>query len=178
MKLVKTEFSGLHLVRYFSSEDARGGFVKPWIANGLSDQFNDLHEVYCTQSNKGVLRGLHYQAGSYAQKKYVTCLDGVIEDIALDLRSLSPTFGKVFRKVLRGMDGNGVLIPEGFAHAIFAHEDSVTLTCCDNAYCPQHEKGINWMSIDAISDLQVTSISEKDLNLPPWSLLDLEQKNE
>lgn len=169
MTPVQTEFPGLHLVHYFSSADSRGGFVKPWIDGGLSDQFGDLHEIYCTQSKKGVLRGLHYQVGEFAQKKYVTCLDGVIEDIALDLRSHSPTYGKVFRKVLRGRDGCGVLIPGEFAHAIFAHEDSVAMTCCDNKYAPEHERGVNWRSLVGLADLQVTTVSDKDRELPLWS---------
>jgi len=149
--------------------DSRGSFVKPWINGELSDQFGDLHEIYCLQSKKGVLRGLHYQAEKFAQKKYVACLDGVIEDIALDLRSNSPTYGKLFRKVLRGMDGCGVLISGGFAHAIFAHESSVSMTCCDSKYAPEHEKGVNWRSLVELADLQVTTVSDKDRGLPFWS---------
>ena len=169
MILVQTAFPGLNLVHYFSSADSRGNFVKPWLDGGLRDQFGDLHEIYCTQSKKGVLRGLHYQSGKFAQKKYVVCLEGDIEDIALDLRSSSPTYGQLFRKVLRGMDGCGVIIPAGFAHAIFAHEDSVAMTCCDNKYAPDHEKGVNWRSLVGLVDLQVTSVSDKDSKLPFWS---------
>jgi dTDP-4-dehydrorhamnose 3,5-epimerase len=169
MKLVNTEFPGIQLVHYFYNGDTRGCFVKPWIANGHSDQFGDLHEIYCTHSKKGVLRGLHYQTGANAQTKYVICLDGVIEDIALDLRTSSSTFGKVFRYVLRGMDGFGVIIPHGFAHAIFAHEDSVAMTCCDNKYAPEHERGVNWKSLDGLGDLPVTTVSAKDVDLPHWS---------
>ena len=169
MKLIKTEFPGIQLVHYFSKDDARGSFVKPWIANGLNDQFGNLHEIYCTRSKKGVLRGLHYQTGAYAQTKYVICLGGVIEDVALDVRSSSSTFGKVFRHVLRGMDGCGVIIPQGFAHAIFAHEDSVAMTCCDNKYAPEHEIGIKWDSLEALADLPVTSVSTKDVDLPHWT---------
>ncbi len=168
MKPADTEFPAVRLVQYFSNGDDRGGFVKPWIANGLRDQFGDLHEIYCTRSKRGVLRGLHYQTGPYAQTKYVTCLAGVIEDIALDLRSASPTYGKLFRYVLRGMEGCGVLIPRGFAHAIFAHEDSVAMTCCDNKYAPDHESGVNWKSLDGLADLSVTVVSAKDIDLPGW----------
>lgn len=169
MKLVNTEFPGVRLVHYFSNGDDRGGFVKPWIANGLQDQFGNLHEIYCTRSKKGVLRGLHYQTGSYAQTKYVTCLAGVIEDIALDLRSASPTYGKLFRYVLQGMDGCGILIPRGFAHAIFAHEDSVAMTSCDNVYAPEYEQGVNWQSVKGLADLPVITVSAKDVDLPPWA---------
>ena len=168
MKLVKTEFPGIQMVHYFSNSDARGRFVKPWIANGLSDQFGGLNEIYCTHSKKGVLRGLHYQTGMYSQTKYVTCLRGVIEDIALDLRSSSSTFGKVFRYVLKGVDGCGVIIPKGFAHAIFAHEDSIVMTCCDNKYAEEHEKGVNWKSLPELCDLSVDIVSPKDTELPIW----------
>jgi len=174
MNLVKTEFCGIQLVQHFSNEDARGRFAKPWINRELNSQFGDVNEIYCTSSKKGALRGLHYQTGAYAQKKYVTCLEGVIEDIALDLRTSSPTFGKLFRLVLKGMDGCGVIIPNGFAHAIFAHVDSVAMTCCDNEYAPEHERGVNWKSLDGLSDLQVTTVSAKDMGLPHWPKLSVE----
>jgi dTDP-4-dehydrorhamnose 3,5-epimerase len=169
MKIFNTEFLGIHKVQHFSNGDTRGCFVKPWFANGFGNQFGDLSEIYCTKSKKGVLRGLHYQTGVHAQKKYVTCLDGIVEDIALDLRRNSPTFGKIFRLILKGMDGYGVIIPVGFAHAIFAHEDSVVMTCCDNKYAPEQEKGINWKSLKGLANLPVSTISDKDIDLPHWS---------
>ena len=115
-----------------------------------------------------MLRGLHYQSGEYAQKKFVICLNGIVEDIALDIRRSSPTFGKLFRFILRGMDGCGVLIPDGFAHAIYAHENSVVMTCCDKKYEPDHERGVNWKSLKELGDLNVETVSSKDLNLPDW----------
>jgi dTDP-4-dehydrorhamnose 3,5-epimerase-like enzyme len=69
---------------------------------------------------------------------------------------------------LDGMCGTGVIIPEGFAHGIFAHENSLIVNFCDKPYAPGDEGGINWRSLRALSDLNVTIVSDKDIALPHW----------
>ena len=168
MNFTETNFSGLFLVDYFEALDTRGAFIKPWVTEEFLGVFGSVAEVYSTYTEKNVLRGLHYQVGDYAQKKYIVCLSGVIEDIALDLRKGSLTYGEIFRITLKGMDGRSVIVPEGFAHAIFAYEDAVTLTFCDKKYSPDDERGVNWKSLDGLNDLSVNKLSEKDLALPNY----------
>ncbi len=168
MKIENTKFDGLKIVRHFSSVDARGAFIKPWITNELSRPFGEVAEAYFSFSEQGVFRGLHYQQGSYAQKKLVVCLSGSIEDVALDMRPDSSTYGEVFRKRLDGMSGVGLIIPEGFAHGIFAHVSSIIVNFCNKPYSAEMESGVNWQSLGALSDLGVLQLSDKDADLPSW----------
>ena len=169
MKFEDTRFDGLQIVHYFRAQDARGTFVKPWQANELMEPFGAAAEAYFSYSERGVFRGLHFQRGKHAQKKFVICLSGSIEDVALDMRRESRTFGEVFRMRLDGMSGIGVIVPEGFAHGIFAHAPSTIANFCDKPYAPGEEGGIDWRSLSPLADLLVTNVSDKDAGLPAWS---------
>lgn len=173
MNIEGTKFEGLKIVRHFRAADARGVFVKPWLTDKLSQLFGGVAEAYFSSSEQGVLRGLHYQRGSHAQKKYVVCLTGAIEDVALDMRPGSSTYGEVFRMRLDGMGGVGVIIPEGFAHGIFAHVPSIIVNFCDKPYSPGDEGGVHWQSLAPLADLAVTQVSDKDAVLPAWAELRL-----
>ncbi len=166
MQIENTEFEGLKIVRHFRAPDDRGVFIKPWVVEELAADFGSTAEAYFSSSEKGVLRGLHFQRGDKAQKKYVVCLTGSIEDIAVDMRPESKTYGKVFRMQLDALSGIGVIIPEGFAHGIFAHEKSTIVNFCDKPYSPGDEGGIIYTSIPDIADLPVSIVSDKDVNLP------------
>lgn len=169
MNIIDTAFEGLKIVEYFKAPDDRGIFVKPWLQEELKNIFGEVSEAYFSFSHQGVLRGLHFQHGVKAQKKYIICLSGSIEDIAVDLRKDSKTYKKVFRMKLDSMNGNGIIVPEGFAHGIFAHEDSVIVNFCDKPYSPGDEGGIFWNSMIELSDLNVTTVSEKDAHLKLFS---------
>lgn len=171
MQIENTPFPDLKIVNFFRAPDARGVFIKPWLAAELTGAFGTIAETYFSSSEKGVLRGLHFQHGDKAQKKYVICLSGCIEDLALDMRTDSPTFGKVFRIRLDALNGSGVIVPEGFAHGIFAHEPSTIVNFCDKPYAPGDEGGVSWKSIAELQDLPVTLISEKDAGLPAFETL-------
>jgi dTDP-4-dehydrorhamnose 3,5-epimerase len=166
MNVASTAFKGLSLVDFFAAPDARGTFIKPWLQSQAEAIFGISSEIYFSHSYKGVLRGLHFQRGAFAQKKFVICLSGRIEDIAVDLRDDSPTKGKTFRVTLSGMQNKGVIIPAGFAHGIFAHEDSIITNICDKPYSAGEEGGVFWQSVPEIAALPVTLVSSKDAALP------------
>lgn len=167
MNFTPTIFHGLNLVEFFAAPDNRGTFIKPWLQSQAEEAFGSSSEIYFSRSHKGVLRGLHFQRGGFAQKKFVICLSGKIEDIAVDLRDASPTKGKTFVITLSGMQNKGVIIPAGFAHGIFAYEDSIITNICDKPYNPGEEGGIFWQSVPEIAGLPVTLVSAKDAALPP-----------
>jgi dTDP-4-dehydrorhamnose 3,5-epimerase len=167
MDFKPTEFEGLFLVKFKRFVDQRGVFIKPWVHNEVLEIFGNNMETYISSSDAGTIRGLHYQKGSAAQKKFVICLNGKIEDLAVDMRSKSATYGQSFNITLKALDGNGIIIPKGFAHGVFAHEDSIYINFCDQIYLPGEERGIIWSSIPDFKRLQVSIISEKDQNLPP-----------
>jgi dTDP-4-dehydrorhamnose 3,5-epimerase len=166
MKIHNTDFDQLKIIEFGFFRDERGLLLKPWISSDLKDLFGSNAETYITSSEEGTIRGLHFQKGNSSQKKYVSCLEGTILDISVDLRRESATYGRVFTRTLQAMDGFGVLIPEGFAHGIFAFRKSTVISFSNNSYSPAEEGGILWSSIDELSDLPVRVISDKDKNLP------------
>jgi len=122
-------------------------------------------------SQKGVLRGLHYQLPPHAQGKLVGCLRGEIFDVAVDLRRSSPTFGRWFG--LRLSEKNHLLlyIPEGFAHGFqVVSEEALVFYKCTAEYAPDFEAGIIWDDPDlAISwPLSEPVLSERDKGWPSF----------
>ena len=99
-------------------EDDRGFFMESFkksefVANNIAKEFvQDNH----SRSSKGVLRGLHYQKNPRAQGKLIRVLNGEIFDVAVDIRTGSPTFGKWVSEILSYEKANMLYIPPGFAH--------------------------------------------------------------
>ena len=165
-KLEPTSFSELFIVHFFKFEDSRGLFLKPYLQKELQAAFGEISEVYVSSSKPQTFRGLHFQRGGTAQKKYVICLAGKIEDVAVDLRLGSPTLGKTFRCTLEADQPVGVIIPPGFAHGIYAYTHATIANFCDRPYSPADEGGIHHASIPDIHDLEVSILSAKDAALP------------
>lgn len=165
-KLTSTSFSELFIVHFFKFKDSRGLFLKPYLQKELQSSFGDISEVYVSSSKPKTFRGLHFQRGATAQKKYVICLAGKIEDVAVDLRPCSTTFGKTFRYTLDSDQPVGVIIPPGFAHGIYAYNHATIANFCDKPYSPADEGGIHHASVPEIHDLEVSTLSEKDAALP------------
>lgn len=124
-------------------------------------------------SKKRVIRGLHFQRPPYAQGKLVTVIKGKVMDVVVDLRTGSPTFGKVYYCVLDGEKHNALMVPEGFAHGFAALEESIFHYKCTNVYSKAHESGIVWNDPELKIEWPVEkpSISEKDQQLPTFSEL-------
>jgi dTDP-4-dehydrorhamnose 3,5-epimerase len=154
-------------------EDERGYFFEAYNKNKLSDLGILIDFVQDNQSfsQKGTLRGLHYQNPPFAQTKLVRVLQGEIMDVAVDLRKDSPTFGKHFGIRLTAENKKQLLVPQGFAHGFSViSETAVVLYKCDQFYNKQSEGGIRFddpaLNIDWGMDLQHAIVSEKDLVLP------------
>lgn len=168
MRIMETEFSGVDIVEFFSATDDRGKFLKPWVSGFLNERFGEVSETYFSESKSGAIRGLHYQKGEFAQKKFVICLSGKIRDIALDIRPQSPTYGEIFQMTLESNEARGIIIPEGFAHGIYAYENSIVANFCDKPYQPDMESGYNVNSFLELSNLDIRYFSDKDRALPCW----------
>ena len=161
-----TGFHDLLTVNFTRFEDHRGILVKPWVEPDLIKIFGRNMETYISSSSAGTIRGLHYQKGPLAQKKFTLCLNGKIESIAVDLRRDSVTYGKVFSITLDALDGKGVIVPEGFACGVYAHEDSMFISFNSQVHSIDNERGILWSSVPGLKDLPVTNVSQKDSQLP------------
>lgn len=123
-----------------------------------------------SKSRKGVLRGLHFQKGEHAQGKLVRCTLGEVFDVAVDIRTSSPTFGKWVGVHLSAENKKQLWIPEGFAHGfVTLSETAEFLYKATNYYAPSAEGSILW-SDDAIGIewpiTQQPELSAKDAVAP------------
>jgi dTDP-4-dehydrorhamnose 3,5-epimerase len=154
-------------------EDARGYFFEGYNKNKFSALGIDIDFVQDNQSfsQKGTLRGLHYQNPPYAQTKLVRVLQGEIMDVAVDLRKDSPTYGQHFGIKLTAENKKQLLVPQGFAHGFSVLSDTaVVMYKCDQFYNKASEGGIRFddptLNIDWGMDLKDAIVSDKDLILP------------
>jgi len=139
------------LVRPRVFPDDRGFFLEMYkwsdfSANGIDLPFvQDNH----SGSERGVLRGLHYQLPPFAQGKLVRCLRGEILDVAVDIRKRSPTFGRWVASRLTEENRNMLYIPPGFAHGYYSVSDEVEVLYKVTAeYAPECARGILWNDPD------------------------------
>ena len=115
----------------------------------------DLDFVQDNQSvsKKGVLRGLHFQSGDFAQAKLVRVIYGEVMDVVVDLRPESPTFKKVYKVLLSDKNLKQLFIPQGFAHGFITLSDtSVFSYKCDRFYYPGSESGVIYNDPDLAID--------------------------
>lgn len=155
--------------------DARGFFFESFNqkifdeAVGRKVEFvQDNH----SQSQKGVLRGLHYQLDPHAQGKLVRCVEGEVFDVAVDIRENSATFGKWVGVVLSAENKRQLWIPEGFAHGFLTLSDTAQfLYKATNFYAPQSERSIIWNDTDiaiewpAVESIVLSAKDEQGLPL-------------
>jgi dTDP-4-dehydrorhamnose 3,5-epimerase len=159
--------------------DERGSFFESFnqkLFNRLIGRSVIFVQDNRSTSSKGVLRGLHFQTGEYAQAKLVSVAKGMVLDICVDLRNDSETFGKHFSIILDDKDNKQLFMPRGFAHGILVLEDDTIFTYkCDNYYNKSSEKGILFsdsrLNIDWNFPENLIQLSEKDKNLPTFETL-------
>lgn len=145
-------FNEVLLIKNQVFGDARGFFLESFnkkafqAATGLSVEFvQDNH----SRSNKGVLRGIHFQRLPHAQGKLVRVVNGSVFDVAVDLRRSSPTFGKWAGYKLTAIGGEMLWIPPGFGHAFLVLEDQTDfLYKTTDFYSPESEVAVAWNDPD------------------------------
>jgi dTDP-4-dehydrorhamnose 3,5-epimerase len=148
--------------------DARGFFMETWNAAAFTAAGLDLTFVQDnhSRSQKGVLRGLHFQNPG-PQGKLVRVTNGAVFDVAVDLRASSPTFGQWVGVELSAENKRMFWVPEGFAHGFLTLEDNTDfLYKCTAPYAPQSEFTLAWddpaVGIEWPLDGMTPLISEKD----------------
>lgn len=167
-----TRFDNLMILNRVSHIDNRGEFDKLFNSLALADfwENSQVEQINISKNKqKGTVRGLHYQLHTYSEKKIVSCISGKIFDVVLDLRPKSSTFLEIFTIVLSGQQKNSLLIPEGFAHGFQSLEDeSDLLYIHSKKYEESSERGVNVLdpTLKINWPLEITNISERDLNLP------------
>ncbi|MAZ55102.1 MAG: dTDP-4-dehydrorhamnose 3,5-epimerase [Flavobacteriales bacterium] len=147
MELKKTKIEGLIIIKPQIHSDERGYFYESYNKVFLKKKGLDFNFIQDNQSlsHKGVLRGLHFQAPPFEQGKLVRVIQGSVLDIAVDIRSSSPTYGKYESVVLSGENKTQFWIPPGFAHGFITLENN-TIFCykCTAIYSKKSEGSILW----------------------------------
>lgn len=145
--ITDTPLVGLKLVQRQMLRDERGFLSRLFCADELhaAGWYGTIAQINHTCTRQaGTVRGLHYQTPPHAEIKLVSCLRGVVWDVAVDLRLGSPTFLRWHAELLSADNGRALLIPQGFAHGFQAMSDDVELLYChSSAYVPQAEAGLN-----------------------------------
>jgi dTDP-4-dehydrorhamnose 3,5-epimerase len=174
VKFHKTELQGVYIVEPAVFGDHRGWFMETFSEAKLKEHGLDLTFVqdnHSFSSQKGTLRGLHYQMNPKAQTKLVRCTRGSIFDVAVDIRKGSPTLGKWVGVELSAVNKKQLLIPKGFAHGFMTLTDDVEVQYkVDELYAPECDRGIQWNDpfIGITWPVDVTPIlSAKDEKAPP-----------
>ena len=176
MKVTETKLKGCFIVKPTIIEDERGYFFESYNKEKftkLIDQEIDFVQDNQSHSTKGVLRGLHYQVGEFAQAKLVRVLQGIVLDIAVDIRKNSPTFGQHISVELSSDNQKQLFIPRGFAHGFIVLSNTATFFYkCDNFYYKASEEGIIYndttLNIDWKFPKDKLIISSRDTVLPTF----------
>lgn len=173
MEIIDTPMDHLYLLKPDIYHDERGYFFESY--NAHTHQLHGLDIRYVqdneAQSQKGVLRGLHYQAGGHAQAKLVRVVQGSVYDVVVDLRAHSPSYGQWYGVELSAENKFQLLVPKGFAHGYLVLKDETVFSYkCDALYNRDAEGGIRYddptLRIDwPTLDLPYI-VSEKDQSLP------------
>ena len=159
--------------------DNRGYFCETWNKDDwLAADLPDLHWMQDNEARSekaGTLRGLHFQAPPFAQAKLVRAVCGEIYDVAVDIRTGSPTYGKYVGVNLSAERGDQLLVPVGFAHGYqTVTEDALVSYKCNAAYNPDTEDGVLWSDPDIAIDWPIMTsphLSTKDKVLKALSQL-------
>jgi len=170
MKIKKTAIDGLIEITPRVFEDERGYFYESYSKMAYMEQGIDYNFIQDNQSlsQKGVLRGLHFQNPPFAQGKLVRVIKGAVIDVAVDIRKNSPTYGQYHKVLLT--EGNKRLfwIPPGFAHGFLTLEDDTIFAYkVTNIYNKESEVCIKWDDKDLSIDWDIPEglspiVSEKD----------------
>ena len=177
MEVEHTKLAGCFNIHDTFFGDHRGYFFESFNRQTfLTKTGLDINFVQDNQSSsqRGVLRGLHFQKGAHAQAKLVRVLQGKVLDVAVDLRKESPTFGEHIAVELSENSRTQFFVPRGFAHGfVVLSEQAVFFYKCDNFYNKASEGGIIYndanLAIDWIIDANELMLSEKDLVLPGFN---------
>lgn len=170
MKLTETNLPGVIIIEPDVFGDERGFFMETWHQlkykeAGLPARFVQDNLSY---SGKGVLRGLHFQCPN-TQGKLVFVLRGEVFDVAVDIRSGSPTFGRWTGIMLSGDNKLQLYIPKGFAHGFWVTSETALFAYkCTDIYNPRAEGGIIWNDPDIgiAWPFKEPVLSEKDKMYP------------
>ena len=168
MNFTKTGFTGVYLIEIEKFKDERGFFARTFDFNFFEE--NKLVSKFIQSSisyniKKGTIRGMHYQTNPFSETKLITCTNGKIFDVLIDLRENSKTFKKWQSIELDSKNYSTLYVSEGIAYGFQTMEDDSVLSYqISNVYNPEYSGGIRWNdpSFNINWPLKPTTISKKD----------------
>lgn len=173
MEIEHTLLPGVEILHPRIFGDERGYFYESYSKRDFDSLLGPIDFCQDNQSRScyGVVRGLHFQTGEYAQSKLIRVVQGTIKDVAVDIRPGSPTFGKHVSIELSSENHLQVFIPQGFAHGFSVlSEVAVVQYKTDRFYAPGHESAIAWndpaLAIDWGVPAHKIIVSQKDSHHP------------
>ena len=172
MEFIRSDLDGVILVKPEVHGDHRGFFLESYTQakfaqGGIAVPF--VQDNHSCSTQKGVLRGLHFQRPPCAQSKLIRVIRGAIYDVAVDLRKSSPTFGKWRAFELSAENFLMLFVPAGFAHGFCTLAENTEVQYkVDSLYAPAHDSGIRWNDPDLAIEWPVGEpvLSKKDAELP------------
>ncbi len=172
MIFTETELKDAYIIDLEEKHDHRGFFARSFCAQEFEEHGLKPVVAQCNVSfnyKKGTLRGMHYQIPPAAETKLVRCIKGAIYDVIIDMRPESPTFLSHIGVELTAENRRALYIPEMFAHGYLALSDNTEIMYqVGEFYTPGYERGLRYNDtfFNIAWPLEVTEISEKDLNWP------------
>ena len=173
MTITPTPLAGCFIITPRVFNDERGHFFESFNQRSFAEAVDsNVNFVQDNQSfsTKGVLRGLHLQKGEHAQSKLVRVTQGEVQDIAVDLRKNSATYGQYVSVILSAQNHQQLFIPKGFGHGFLVLSPSAIFQYkCDNYYNKESEGGLHYadpsINIKWKLDESELVVSEKDKEL-------------
>jgi dTDP-4-dehydrorhamnose 3,5-epimerase len=179
MQFERLKILDIALVKPTIHGDDRGYFLETFRQDLFEDFIGEkvgFIQDNESKSNKGVLRGLHYQIPPYEQAKLVRVIKGSVLDVVVDIRKSSPTFGNSVAVELSDKNKHQLFIPKGFAHGfVVLSNEAIFAYKVDNVYRPEFEKGIIFndktLNIDWVLPKHELKLSDKDRELQEFKEL-------
>ena len=177
MQIEDTPLSGVKILTPNRFGDARGFFSESWNKHLLADHGITLEFVqdnHSMSAQVGTVRGLHFQSPPHAQDKLVRCGQGALFDVAVDIRTGSPSYGQWFGLELSAANGKQLLVPAGFLHGFITRAPNTEIIYkCTDYYAPDCDGAVRWDScgINWHHD-GAPVLSDKDAVAPPLATFD------
>ncbi len=174
MTVKETYLQGCFIIEPTIFRDDRGSFFESFNQQEFQKKAGiNINFVQDNQSisQRGVIRGLHFQEGEFSQAKLVNVIKGKVLDVVVDIRPSSKTYGENFSVILSGENNKQLFVPRGFAHGFAALENGTIFSYkCDSYYNKESERGIIYndlnLGIDWMLPENEITLSEKDKQLP------------
>ena len=172
MQIEQTPLPDVQIVTPRRFGDARGWFSETWNAARMAEAGLDLPWVqdnHSLSAAKGTLRGLHFQSPPRAQDKLVRCTAGAILDVAVDIRTGSPNYGRWVGVKLSAENGRQLFVPKGFLHGFLTLTDGAEVQYkCTDIYSPDHDATVRWddPALGIAWGITAPVLSDKDARAP------------